>query len=118
MLKVRVQQAYTINELIHSHAEFVLVFQSYERPEIKSLSTTIPLFAIGSKHSKCTYHWKCLESSEKGFPSSPVIYVNEPKLYQCKVVCSGKTICSHVFDVQFSPNGIEFCLCVRCIVIF
>ena len=65
---------------------------------------TIPLHCVLSRHSTTTYHWEKLGETEKLFPSTPVIYVNEAGLFQCKVESGGMEEESSVIALQVQPG--------------
>ena len=64
----------------------------------------IPMYCVSSHHSTTTYHWEKLGETERSFPSTSVIYVDEVGLFQCKVESGGIEKQSSVIALQVQPG--------------
>ena len=64
--------------------------------ELRKLYPAMQLCCISSLHGKCSYKWVD-RNSEATFAETPVLYVNKPGLYQCRVTRN-----SNQNDVRFS----------------
>ena len=80
-------------------------FQSYSNPSFSSLVDPIPLVMLRSQHPNCTYKWECYDK-DFGFPSTPVVFVNNSFVFQCSVYDNGKHLLSSAhFDMMYSPRS-------------
>ena len=92
--------------MIHSLFPFADLQIIWQSPDIsiRHLMCAIPLYCVSSQHSTTTYHWEKLGETEKLFPSTPVIYVDEVGLFQCKVESGGMEEQSSVIALQVQPG--------------
>ena len=56
-------------------------FTSYLTPSLKYPCTPIPLVVISPSHPNCEYTWDCPQDKNMEFPLLPVIFVDQPLLF-------------------------------------
>ena len=77
-------------------------FTSHLTPSLKYQHTPIPLVVISSSHPNCEYTWDCPQDKNMEFPSLPVMFVDQPLLFQCTICVDGDEVSSTIFDVKMS----------------
>jgi hypothetical protein len=80
-------------------------FTTCKNPVLTS-KKIVPLVALSRFHPYCIYKWQCLSKSKFSnmeYPSSPVIYTNEPLMLKCSVYVKGSMEGSVCFDVSYVP---------------
>lgn len=73
---------------------------------VDSLTDPVALYCIASTHDRCVYSWCKFGKADATFPNTPVLYVKDNGLYQCKVFKSRgrKHLESQVFKVEVQPS--------------
>jgi len=67
------------------------------------IKVTVAYYYMSSKHGSCIYHWRKIGDYEGlNFPSTPVIYINEGGLYQCKVTNDDDSVQSKIIRVYLN----------------
>ena len=80
-------------------------------------SKPIPIYCVASNHSfDDEYEWDRVDTKLPG--SSPVMWINVPGAYRCKVIHEGITCASKVINVEVkskSDSGIMHAVCMPCV---
>ena len=70
----------------------------------------VQLICVASYHDNTVYNWEIVGKKQNlMFPSSPVVYVSRPGIFQCKVVnfVKGQAM-SQMMEVQLEPGLFVF----------
>ena len=81
-----------------------ILYQSPSEISVSSITHAIPLYCVSSHHCTSIYHWMKLGESTTSFPSTPVIYVDEVGLFQCKVESGDVAEQSTVIALEVQPG--------------
>lgn len=86
-----------------SIAGFVIVHENLASIVVESMQKPVVLYCIASYHGGCKYDWRKVGEKKK-FPSTPVIYVNEPGMYQCFAKTTNNCVLSDLMRVVVRPS--------------
>lgn len=66
---------------------------------VSNFKDPVTLYCLASCHTTCKYEWKHFCSSHS-YPSTPVIYVDSPGIYECSVMLEIQVAATAVFEVK------------------
>ena len=89
---------------------FRIAYQSPPVTMVSSMVEPVQLICIASYHDDTLYNWEMV-GKKQTFPSSPVVYVSRPGIFQCKAVNLVKgQVMSQMMEVQLEPGLFIFSL--------
>ena len=79
---------------------FEIAYRSFRSIVLDSPNEAASLICISTSHGTCQYRWKLFGSKISFIHSTPLIYVNQPGMYECTVVEENGERKSELFDVK------------------
>ena len=91
---------------VHAGTQLCIVHQSPTELEVPNLKQSCALWCIPHPYSyQADYYWCTIPDNGDVYPNSPVIFVDKPLVYYCKIIVGRSEVTSISMRVKVNPSN-------------